>query len=120
MRYFILFLALLFCSIAKAEGLDRGAIPFNAEGTVVTTSPVRDAPPHGLFNLFVGNEIESTKQNTTVHIIGKKTYGGFSGANTWYLVESVNELKATKDRPLWIYGGVEGQSQQIIVNESLR
>lgn len=53
-----------------------------------------------------------------MRIIGKKTYGGFSGANVWYQVESVNDLKASDDRPLWIYGGIEGESQKVIINET--
>jgi hypothetical protein len=97
--------------------LDRNATPFNAVGTIVSSSPVRDAPPHGLFNLFIGKEVESTVQNTEVKIIGKKTYGGFSGANIWYQVKPVNEMQADKERPLWIYGGIEGESQQVIINE---
>ena len=101
----------------SADDLDRGAVPFQAEGVIVTTSPVRDAPPHGLFNLFLGKEVESTQQGTKVKIIGKKTYGGFSGTNTWYQVESVNDLEASKDRPLWIYGGIEGKKTQIKINE---
>ena len=119
MRFFIFISVFVFFAsgFAGAGELDRGAIPFKAEGTIITTSPVRDAPPHGPLNLFVGKEIKSTEQNTTVKIIGKKNYGGFSGTNIWYQVESVNGLEATKDRPLWVFGGTEGKAQQIIVNE---
>ncbi|WP_127558281.1 hypothetical protein [Saccharospirillum alexandrii] len=118
MKILIMTIVLLLSFSAEAESIERGAIPFEAEGTVITTSPVREAPPHGLFNLFVGQQIESTRQNSTVKIIGKKTYGGFSGTNVWYQVESVNDLTATEDRPLWIYGGVEGEAQQIQINRT--
>ncbi len=120
MKIVIFILAILTSLSAEAEGLDRDAIPFEVEGTVVTTSPIRDAPPHGLFNLFVGKQVESIELNSKVKIIGKKTYSGFSGTNVWYQVESVNDLKATNNRPLWIYGGVEGKTPQVQVNPATR
>jgi len=113
----LIFVCLISVSAEAGDLLNRGAIPFKAEGTIVIISPIREAPPHGLLNLFVGQQIESTKKNTKVKIIGKKTYGGFSGTNIWYQVENVNDLTATKNSPLWIYGGVEGKTQQIIINE---
>ena len=119
-KIILMLMMIVSCGVSanvKVE-LDREAKPLNATGTIVSTSPVRDAPPHGLFNLFVGREVEGTVQNSQVKIIGKKTYGGFSGVNVWYQVESVNDLKASDDRPLWIYGGIEGKSQQVIINET--
>lgn len=117
MRKLIIFVILIIGTDLYAADLDRGAIPFKAEGTIVTASPIREAPPHGVFNLLLGRKIESTIQNSKVKIIGKKSYGGFSGANVWYQVESVNNLTTSKEQPLWIYGGVEGQQQQIQINQ---
>ncbi|GLT18791.1 hypothetical protein GCM10007938_25720 [Vibrio zhanjiangensis] len=112
--------ALLYSGFLYAEvKLDRDAVSLNAVGIIVSPSPIRSAPPHGLFNLFVGKEIESTVLNEQVKIIGKKTYGGFSGTNVWYQVESVNDLETSDIGPLWIYGGVEGKSDsiQVIIKE---
>lgn len=117
MNKLIIFIMLITAADLYAADLDRGAVPFKAEGTIITISPIRDAPPHGVFNLLLGQGIESTVKNSKVKIIGKKSYGGFSGVNIWYQVESVNDLITSEEQPLWIYGGVEGQKQQVQINQ---
>ena len=120
MRFAIVLVLLLYGPSVFGDELERGAIPFKADGVVVTTSPIRKAPPHGLLNLFLGKEVESTIQGSTVKIIGKKTYGGFSGVNVWYQLEAANELTATIVQPLWVYGGIEGDLPLIkIQNQSI-
>lgn len=101
---------------AQQAVLDREAVPFNATGTVKFTSPIRDAPPHGPFNLFLGEEIKSTYQDQKVKIVGKKTYNGFKGTHIWYQLESADNKSGNANKPWWVYGGLEGETPQIKID----
>ena len=96
-----------------AQGTERGVVSFQAEGVVTTQSQVREAPPHGPFNLFVGKPIKSIDDGSQIEIIGKKTYSGFSGTHVWYQIEPIEEREDESTTPLWIYGGVEGKNSQV-------
>ncbi|EKO3482283.1 hypothetical protein M0358_002385 [Vibrio fluvialis] len=118
-RSIICVFALLSLNVTANSELDRNASPVNAVATLLSNTPIKDAPPHGLFNLFVGQTIENTTQDIQVQVIGKKTYGGFDGVNVWYQVKPIDNLKSVEGKPLWIYGGVEGKGQQVLFTDVL-
>lgn len=93
-------------SISNEEKVNKlGAIPFKFEGTLNATSESWSAPPHGLLNLFVGNQLDSIPLGTRIKVIGKKTYYGFKGSHVWYLLDTLQ----IADKGVWIYGGIEGE-----------
>ena len=96
-----------------AQVLEKGVVPFNAAGAVWISSEVREAPPHGPFNLLVGKEIRKIDQGTEVNIMGKKTYSGFSGTHVWYQIEPVQAQAAQPSTAWWVYGGVEGRATHV-------
>ena len=107
----LLFLVFLLVPIwIKAQNnsdLAPGAIPFSAKATVQTESILRDSPPHGFLNLFVGKEVEQLPVGEEVLIVGKRTYGGFSGRQVWYQIDS----NVTAN--VWVFGGTEGFSSNL-------
>ena len=110
---------LIWSALAVAQELEKGVVPFKAEGTVRSQSQIRAAPPHGPLNLFVGKQIETIEPGDKLKIIGKKTYGGFSGAHIWYQIEP-SEQQNQPATHRWVYGGVEGKDPQVpiaIINE---
>lgn len=98
---------------AYAQVLEKGVIPFSAEGVVSSPVQVREAPPYGLLNLFVGKGIKTIPQGEKINILGKKTYAGFSGAHVWYQVGLVDKQGSDQMTIRWVYGGVEGQDSPI-------
>jgi hypothetical protein len=110
-------LALVFLFLAAhrnldAEDVDKGRIPFEADGLITGQAQAREAPPYGPFNLFIGKKILRLDKGTEVKIIGKKTYSGFEGTHTWYAIEPLTTGKEPAG-PLWLYGGVEGEQSAI-------
>ena len=118
MRFLIIMVLVITASSVQAQDLDSGAMSYQAVGKVQSTSPIRDAPPHGLFNLFIGKELKSTAQGEEVQIIGKKTYSGFSGTHIWYQLKSTAVEPGETSSPKWLYGGVEGETPQIQIMET--
>lgn len=117
MKYISIVMAfLLYAGISAAE-LDSGAVAYKASGVFTTNSSIRESPPHGFLNLFVGKTIKKSQKDTEINIIGKKTYGGFSGTNVWYQIESTKESTATYGQSLWVYGGVEGKKLEVKITK---
>ena len=91
----------------------------NAIMGIITTDSVeiRESPPHGPFNLFIGDEIlTSVGQGTIVEIVDERNVGTFEGSQVWY---SIRPLHATTmDREWWINAGMEsigGQTPAVSV-----
>ena len=99
------------CVCAQAQ--DNSVEPFQAEGVVTSTSRLREAPPHGPFNLFVGKSTETITEGSQVEILDKKTYSGFSGTHVWYKIRPTEQQRNELTTPAWIYGGVEGKDSQV-------
>ena len=76
---------------------DYKAEHFTAEGVVNKTTPIRSAPPHGLSNLEVGEEVIKANEGDHIKIVGKKIYKGRSGTNVWYLVTSLCPVGEKED-----------------------
>ncbi|MCB0128632.1 MAG: hypothetical protein KDK04_06965 [Candidatus Competibacteraceae bacterium] len=101
------------CAYAQQPQLNKGTIPLEAEGRITLPTEVRAAPPHGPFNLLIGKTLKNVETGSTVSIVGKKTYSGFSGTHVWYQVESTPDSPATQAVSGWIYGGIEGKDPDI-------
>ena len=65
----------------------------------------RAAPPYGPLNLFVGDKLYSFKEGTIVEVVGRKSYGGFSGSQMWLEVVPVGTDTTSPRKPVWILGG---------------
>lgn len=67
----------------------------------------RTAPPHGPMNLLVGEKIKDVPKGTELTVLGKKTYGGFSGSHVWLEVEPSVQAPSSVKEKYWVYGGVQ-------------
>jgi hypothetical protein len=99
-----------------AEDIGKGAVPFSAKGVVSSSAQVRDAPPYGPLNLFVGKKVEVLPQGEKVNIVGRKAYGGFDGDHVWYQITSAKRSAQSS----WVYGGVEGQTSDVKVEKIIK
>jgi len=113
MRVAAVAVLLVASAYAYAQDAGKGAAPFQAEGRVFYTSHVREAPPYGPFNLFIGKKMESVDKGTKVEIVDKKTYSGFDGTHVWYQIEPLERQPGKQPTRVWIYGGVEGKDPQV-------
>lgn len=86
---------------------------------VTTESPeVRSAPPHGPFDLLIGEELIADKvlgEGKEVRVLDSRTYGGFSGLHVWYRVDHPEDRTLDVDLPeeIWIYGGVLDKAETV-------
>ena len=94
-------------------------IRFVGQGEVISSCEAREAPPYGLFDLFIGKKIGEIQPGTRVAVRQKHTYSGFSGTRVWYEIsppeaESVSteagDGGSVESQSWWIYGGVEGET----------
>lgn len=76
-----------------------------AEVRLVVDATARTAPPHGPLNLFVGDKVFNFKKGSVVEVVGRKTYGGFSGAEVWLEVLPATEAAALPRKTVWVHGG---------------
>jgi hypothetical protein len=113
MRVVAVAVLLVACAYAYAQDAGKGAATFQAEGRVTDTAHVREAPPYGPFNLFIGGTMGSVDKGTEVKIIDKKTYSGFDGTHVWYQIEPLERQAGKEPTRGWIYGGVEGKDPQV-------
>ena len=85
---------------------------------IATESPeVRSAPPHGPFDLLIGDELVAEKvfgEGKEVNVVDSRTYGGFSGLHVWYRVDHPEDRQDV-DLPeeIWIYGGVLDKAETV-------
>lgn len=113
--------------------LDKGAIAYNATGIVLNSTSIRDAPPHGIFNLFVGQEIIKVTPGMKLNIIGRKTYAGFLGTHVWYQLAPSITIRSFKSpdyvstdklsnvrhqNSRWVYGGIDGYTKSVNIQSS--
>lgn len=75
----------------------------NVDARLKTHAELHEKPPHGPLNVLVGKTLDTLPKGEAVVVTGKKAYGGFSGRQVWYEVE-------TNTQKGWIYGGVEGRN----------
>ena len=89
-----------------------------SQGFLRYGSPLRTEPPHGLLNLFVGQEFYTLKSGIDFEVLDVRKYGGFSGSHLWYKIRP----KDTKSG--WVYGGIEGQTGNsddgVVIREFVR
>lgn len=105
----------------------KDAVVYRAIVKALVPISIRDAPPHGLLNLFVGKEINKIAPGMELEIIGKKTYPGFSGTHVWYQLSPLITNSPSEQKPdlrirdfknqssKWIYGGVEDHNEFVTI-----
>ena len=75
-------------------------------GVIATDSAeLRESPPHGPLNLFIGSEIQADiGRGTFVEIVNEKHVGTFHGREVWY---GIRPLGRDIEREWWINAGTE-------------
>lgn len=80
-------------------------------GVIATdAAELRESPPYGPLNLFIGHEIQAdVGRGTVVEIVDEKRIGTFTGREVWYAIRPLDStIHHTNDRELWINAGTEG------------
>ncbi len=72
---------------------------------LITPVTARTAPPHGPLNLFVGDRLFELQQGDVVDVVGRKSYGGFTGAQIWLEVAKRSADGTASRTRAWIPAG---------------
>ncbi len=82
-----------------------GTADLSTQVRLITPATARTDPPHGPFNLFVGDRLFDLKQGDVVNVVGRKSYGGFTGAQIWLEVAKRSADGKVSKTTAWIPAG---------------
>lgn len=97
----VVMLGLLGWAQAQFYAPDRGAERFEAVAHVVARTEVRNAPPHGLWRIRLGDVVTMLDVGTRVEILARITYSGFGKGHIWYRIAPLGEDASA---PWWLNG----------------
>jgi hypothetical protein len=117
MKKYLLLIVIAASWVAASNGQKWD--PGNAQIKVNEATTARTGPPSGPLNFFVGGKLGVVPRGTELVVVGKKSYGSFSGAEIWLEVEAKDQNATViegykgKNEKFWIYGGKQDSTSVV-------